>query len=212
MMEVVAFTFNAFAENTYLLIDERKQVLIIDPGMSNAAEQSRMAQYLAERELQPLKIYNTHAHLDHIYGVAFLKRKYRLLFGLHSLEQAVLESGIFSAQMYGLSIPELPAIDFFIKEDSSFSFDGKQFEVLFTPGHSPGSVSFYCEEDGFVLSGDVLFQDGIGRTDLPGGNAAQLLASINEKLYQLPDETVVYPGHGPATTIGREKNMGYLAG
>lgn len=211
MLKIVSFTFNPFSENTYLLINENKEVLFIDPGMSNSQELSMVIDRIEREGLKPLKIINTHAHIDHIFGVTALKKKYQIPFGLHKAELPILNSAAASALIFGLEFSNTPEVDFYIKETDTIFFSDSELRVLFTPGHSPGSISFYNKAEDFVISGDVLFQNSIGRTDLPGGNQEELFRSIREQLFTLPGDTKVYSGHGPETQIRIEKEDGYLS-
>lgn len=211
MLKIVSFTFNPFAENTYLLINAQKEALVIDPGMSNEKECNEFYDYLSHYQIIPKKILNTHAHIDHIFGVSDLKKKYQIPFGIHKSETPILENAIISAQMFGLEFYDTPQPDFHIKESTEIIFGDFVLQTILTPGHSPGSLSYYLPNEKSIISGDVLFQKSIGRTDLPGGNYDQLIQSIKEKLFALPEETKVYPGHGPVTDISTEKEFGYLA-
>lgn len=211
MLQVVSFTFNPFYENTYLVINERKEAIVVDPGMYNGTELMEFYTYIEQNEIKPVLIYNTHAHIDHILSVEVVKQNYNIPFGLHKAEIPVLESASLSAQMFGLKLPTVPKIDFYLNEGDTIPFGNSSIEIKFTPGHSPGSVSFYAPKEEFIISGDVLFQNGIGRTDLPGGNQDQLLHSIKNQLFTLPGNTEVYPGHGPVTMIHIEQNTGFLS-
>jgi len=210
MLKVLSFTFNPFRENTYLIINEAKETIVVDPGMYDNVELTEFYTCIESQQLKPVKILNTHAHIDHIFSVAELKRKYHIPFGLHEAELPVLANARTAAQIYGLKFPDTPEVDFYLKEDEIISFGDSQMSLMLTPGHSPGSISFYAPKEGFVISGDVLFQNGIGRTDLPGGNYNQLIESIQNKLFMLPAATMVYPGHGPVTQINIEKEYGFL--
>jgi hydroxyacylglutathione hydrolase len=203
MLNVIFFTFNAFEEN--LVINDKKQCWIIDPGMYDQREQAQFISYLDDKQLQPQSIINTHAHIDHIMGVNVLKNKYDIPFGVHEMELPVLQMAKAAAAMFGLDFHDTPTPTFFIKEGVPLQLGDDTLEVFHTPGHSPGSVSFYYPKSHWVISGDVLFSGGIGRTDLPGGNYDILISSIRSKLFTLPEATKVLSGHGPATTIGEEQ-------
>jgi hydroxyacylglutathione hydrolase len=205
MLNVIFFTFNAFEENTYLLTNEHNHCWIIDPGMYHKEETEALTTYIANHQLQPQGIINTHAHLDHIFGVNALKAKYNIPFSLHEAEKSVLRGAASAAVIFGFDFTDIPVPDSYINPNESLQLGTDTLEVRFTPGHSPGSLSFYYPKGNWVISGDVLFQSSIGRTDLPGGNHATLLQSIREQLFTLPDGTKVLSGHGPATTIGDEK-------
>ncbi len=205
MAEVAVFTFNPFQENTYLVIDENKECVIFDPGCYTDMERSQLAGFIAEGGLKPVRLINTHCHLDHIFGNAFVSEKYNLGLEMHEGELLVLNFAPQTAMMYAIPMENSPQPTRFIEEGEVISFGSTQLRAILTPGHSPASLSFFCESDNFAIVGDVLFKDSIGRTDLPGGNFDTLTASIKEKLFPLGDDVRVYPGHGPATTIGEEK-------
>jgi glyoxylase-like metal-dependent hydrolase (beta-lactamase superfamily II) len=205
MLQIAAFTFNPFQENTYILINENKECWIVDPGMMGADEEQVMFSYIEENGLKPQQIINTHAHIDHVLGVDALKQKYKIPFGMHSFEQPVLANAKGSAMLFGIPLGAAPVADFFIPENKSLQLGSDTLEVRLAPGHSPGSIVFYYEPGQWVIGGDVLFQGSVGRTDLPGGNHETLMQSIAQQMYTLPDATKVYSGHGPATTIGQEK-------
>ena len=205
MLTVKSFTFNPVQENTYILYNEKKQCCIIDPGCYFTAEKEELKAEIVEAGLVPVILLNTHCHLDHIFGNRFVHETWQLHLHIHEKEKPVLSFGPESGRQWQLPFDnyEGPIID--ITEGNNISIGDDQLEVLFTPGHSPGSVSFYYEPGGFVIGGDVLFNGSIGRTDLPGGDYDTLINSIQTKLFTLPDDTKVYPGHGPVTTIGFEK-------
>ncbi|MFT4062504.1 MAG: MBL fold metallo-hydrolase [Edaphocola sp.] len=204
MLQVKAFTFNPFQENTYLLINERKDCWIIDPGMYGVQEEKKLVDFMTLNGLQPKQIINTHTHIDHIFGVDALKQKYNIPFGAHRSEAPVLQSARGSAMMFGFNFGAAPVVDFFIEEGKNLLLGNDELQVLLCPGHSPGSIVFYNKGAGWAIAGDVLFNGSIGRSDLPGGNHEVLVNSIRTQLYALPKETEIYPGHGPATTIGAE--------
>ncbi len=205
MLKVHSFTFNPFQENTYIISNQENECLIIDPGMYGQGENDQLFSFIKEHNLKPVKIINTHAHIDHILGIGAVKQKYMIPFGLHELEKPILENGPGSAMLFGLNFNVSPTIDFFIKEGESLRFGDSEINILFTPGHSPGSISFYFPKENLIIAGDVLFNGSVGRTDLPGGDSAVLMNSIKSQLYTLPEHTLVYPGHGPLTNIGHEK-------
>jgi hydroxyacylglutathione hydrolase len=205
MLHLQTFTFNAFQENTYIIINAERQCWIVDPGMYEAEENKVFFNYISDNGLNPQAIINTHAHLDHIFGVQACIDRYKIPFLLHELEQPVLKNAVASAMLFGFSLVNVPKPDGFIKDSEDLNVSNDKLNILFTPGHSPGSIVFYYPEDNWVVGGDVLFNGSIGRTDLPGGDFPTLAESIKSKLFVLPDDTVVYPGHGPATTIGSEK-------
>lgn len=205
MLQLSGFTFNPFQENTYLLTNEKKECWIVDPGMYDEQETKVFRDYLEKEGLKPQGILNTHTHIDHIFGVQALKNAYNLKFGIHRLDEIVLKYAKESALRFGMDIATAPVADFFIEAGKPLQLGADQLEVRLAPGHSPGSIVFYSPEGKWLIGGDVLFAGGIGRTDLPGGDHQTLIDSIRTQLFTLPDETVVYPGHGPATTIAGEK-------
>lgn len=205
MLSVQSFTFNPFQENTYILYNEFKECIIIDPGMYNAQEEIMFSDYIAANQLTPKLLLNTHCHIDHILGNYFCFQKYNLITHCHADEMQVLAMAQATANVYELRYAESPTPVKWIADNEKIKFGNDTLHALFTPGHSPGSLSFYSEENNFVISGDVLFYQSIGRSDLPGGNFATLIQSIKTRLYALPEETKVYSGHGPATIIGHEK-------
>jgi glyoxylase-like metal-dependent hydrolase (beta-lactamase superfamily II) len=206
MTYVVGLTFNPFQENTYIVYDDTKSCVIFDPGCLQNAEQQALVDKINELGLTPVRLINTHCHLDHVFGNKFVSEKYQLPLEIHEGELQVLKAAPVAAQMYGIPYPELsPDPGSYIKEGEVIEFGETKLQALFTPGHSPASLSFYCEAASFVIAGDVLFQGSIGRTDLPGGDYDTLIKSIREQMFTLPDNVEVYPGHGPSTTIGFEK-------
>ena len=213
MINVKSFTFNAFQENTYLLYGPKGQCFIIDPGCSGRQEEQELDGFIRQNELVPEKLINTHCHIDHVLGNDFVSKTYDLDLCGHKLESSVLDSCEMVSKMYGIPYKASPAITTFLDEGETIELEGCRFDILLTPGHSPGSLCFYNSRDGYVIGGDVLFLQSIGRTDLPGGDFNALIRSIKEKLFHLPDDTVVYPGHGPQTTIGYERiNNPFLQG
>jgi hydroxyacylglutathione hydrolase len=206
MAQVVQMTFNPFQENTYLVYDETGECVIFDPGCYDAAERRELSQKIEALQLKPVRLINTHCHLDHVFGNKYVADTYKLPLEIHKLEVPVLASVPMVCQMYGLPVPEeSPAPGNLLQEGDVLEFGHTQLEMIFTPGHSPGSLSFYCRKDKFLIAGDVLFYGSIGRTDLPGGDHATLIASIKDKLLPLGDDITVYSGHGPATRMGYER-------
>jgi glyoxylase-like metal-dependent hydrolase (beta-lactamase superfamily II) len=206
MTQVKYFTFGPFSENTYILYDDTKECIIIDPGCYTAPERQQLSNFINQNDLKPVRLINTHCHLDHIFGNKYVADTYQLGLEIHQGEIPVLEAAPMAAQMYGIQgMQPSPSPSRFIKEGDTISFGNTTLSVLFTPGHSPASISFYCEKSHFVIGGDVLFHGSIGRTDLPGGNFNTLMESIVNQLLTLPDRTLVYSGHGPATAVGSER-------
>ena len=205
MLQLQTFTFNAFQENTYLIINEHKDCWIVDPGMYDSSETNQLFDFISSNSLTPKAIINTHAHLDHIFGVQACKDKYNIPFHLHEKDLPVLNGAAGSAMLFGFEFKHIPKPDSFIREGEALTLGQEEIEVRFTPGHSPGSVVFYSSEGKWLIGGDVLFNGSIGRTDLPGGSFDVLINSIKSEVFTLPDDTLVFSGHGPSTTIGREK-------
>lgn len=211
-LTVQPFVVSPFEENCYVCHAGGEAVLI-DPGTATAAEREAVLDYLARHDLVVRHLLLTHAHIDHIFGCAFFARHFGMRWRMHADGLPLLEAAEVQAQMFGVALERPPAPDATLEEGEIIAFGGAAWRVLHTPGHAPGHVCFYDEAHAFVIAGDVLFQGSIGRTDLPGGSMPELLASIRSKLLTLPDATVVYPGHGPATTIGRERRSNpFLAG
>ncbi|MCC6540625.1 MAG: MBL fold metallo-hydrolase [Flavobacteriales bacterium] len=204
MLHIARFTFNPFQENTYVL-HEGQEAIVVDPGCWNPSEQRELEDYLTQNALRPVRLVLTHAHIDHILGCAWMRDRYGLLPELHRADLPVLAAGERSATMYGLPYDPAPEPKAFITEGSTILLGKEELQVLFVPGHAPGHIAFFHPAGRFVVSGDVLFQNSIGRTDLPGGNMDTLLRSIREQLFPLGDDVTVYSGHGPETTIGRER-------
>lgn len=205
MITIQQFTFNPYQENTYVLSDETGECVIIDPGMYDANEQNAFVRRIKELNLKPVLLLNTHCHLDHVFGNKFVFDNWSLKPQFHQGELYVLQAVPGYAPQMGLNYELSPEPEVFLGETGTVTFGNSMLELIFAPGHSPAHLCFYAKEDGFLIGGDVLFLNSIGRTDLPGGNHEQLLSNIREKLFVLPEAVVVYPGHGAATTIGHEK-------
>ena len=205
MLTVKSFEFSPIQENTYLLYNEFNNAIIIDPGCYFDDEKETLANYIDKMGLTPKMLLNTHCHLDHVFGNKFVSEKYGLTLRIHAGEKIVLDDAPLRGLMYNMPFDNYNDDLDFIKEGETIKMDTDELKVLFTPGHSPASLSFYSEKDGFVISGDALFKQSIGRTDLPGGDYDLLIESIRKELLILPDDTKVYSGHGPATTTGFEK-------
>lgn len=205
MLEIQHFTFNPFQENTYLLINEEKECIIIDPGCYFETERKELLTYIEKAGLKVTRLLNTHCHLDHIFGNHFVANTYGVGLEIHPLDKVVLDRSPELGKMYNVPFTPSPEPARYFTDGEKITFGDNELVVLLTPGHSPGSVCFYCEKQQFVIGGDVLFYQSIGRTDLPGGDHQTLLNSIATKLFVLPDEVRVWPGHGQSTTIGYEK-------
>jgi glyoxylase-like metal-dependent hydrolase (beta-lactamase superfamily II) len=209
-MKIHVLTYNPFQENTYLLECRDGLTAIVDPGMYDTNEREHFLRYLSEKNLKPAWLLNTHAHLDHIFGNAFCSETFNIGVHLHPSDLDMLHRGVLSASIYGLRLDESPEPEFFFSDNQRLNLAGEELEVRHTPGHSPGHVVLINHSLELVIGGDVLFQGSVGRTDLPGGDAAALDKSIRARLYSLPGTYRVWPGHGPSTTIAEEKSSNYF--
>jgi glyoxylase-like metal-dependent hydrolase (beta-lactamase superfamily II) len=190
----------------FILFDETKEAVIIDPGCFERFEKEELAQFIEKEKLKVVKLLNTHLHLDHIFGNQFVANTYNVKLESHKEGQLVWEMAGTTAKLYGFTgFEPSPKIEVFLEEGDTLSFGNTQLEVLYVPGHCPGHLAFVSHAHKFVIGGDVLFEGSIGRTDLPGGDYHLLEQSIRNKMYALPDDYTVYCGHGNPTTIGREK-------
>lgn len=205
MLKIKSFTLNPVQENTYLVFNEFRQCIIIDPGCYFDEERATIKDFIAQNNLQPAMLLNTHCHLDHVFGNKFIADTYQLTLQLHEKEKVVLSYAPTSGLMYNLPFDNYTGDFIVLKEGDKLNLGQDELLVIEAPGHSPGSICFYCAKQNFIIGGDVLFRGGIGRTDLPMGDHQALLKNIKTKLLVLPPETIVYSGHGPATTIGEEK-------
>ncbi|MEO6819019.1 MAG: MBL fold metallo-hydrolase [Ginsengibacter sp.] len=207
MLHIKVFTFNPMEENTYVLYNELKECIIIDPGCYDQSEKLELESFIKDNRLHPKLLLNTHCHLDHVFGNKFIAEEFKLTLKTHSLEKGVLEMAPTSGLMFNLPFDNYRGEIIYLEEGEVIQLGEDKLSTIFAAGHSPGSICFYCEKQHFIIGGDVLFQNSIGRTDLPGGSHVDLLKNIREKLFSLPDNVIVYPGHGPKTTIGEEKKL-----
>lgn len=205
MLKIQSFIFNSFQENTYVIYNENNSAIIMDPGMYTPQDFDAFFDFIDSNKLKPELLLGTHTHIDHVFGNAAVLRKYNIPYGFHLKDKPVFDASASAAAMYGLQYEKSPEPSFYIDENEEIILGNDRLKVLLTPGHSPGSVCFYNEEHKFIISGDVLFQMSIGRSDFPGGDYDTLMQSIHTKLMPLSDDTKVYSGHGPSTTIGFEK-------
>lgn len=205
MLQVKGFAFNPFYENTYVLYDDTKEAVIIDPGCFDKDEENELTGFIEQKGLKPVRLVNTHCHLDHIFGNRFVAEQYNLPLEIHPKDEYNLDMADEFASVFGVSNPNSPKPGTYLKEDTTFEFGNQALNILFTPGHSAGHISLFSEEAALLMSADVLFNGGIGRTDLPGGDYQTLLNTIEHQLLPLGNDVTVYPGHGPTTTIGHEK-------
>ena len=205
MIQIQSFTFNPFEENTYVLYDKTGEAIVIDPGCYEKVEQEELKNFISGKKLNVKLLINTHCHIDHVLGNDFVKNEYHVPFLIHPIEIPVLKAVKIYASNYGFPQYHELLPEGELKEGGQVKFGNSTLEIIFLPGHSPGHVGFYNSSQKFLVSGDVLFYHSIGRTDLPGGNHDTLLSSIHQKLFVLPDEVTVYPGHGHSTSLGEEK-------
>jgi len=205
MTKIKTLTFNAFQVNTYVLYDETRECLIIDPACYESHEKKQLADFIRKEQLTVKGILYTHAHIDHILGNNFAVEQFGPVTQMHRDSLPFMEGSREYGKVFGFDTetPLLP--ERFLEDQETIAYGNQQIKALLTPGHAAGSLCFYNEKEGFVMVGDVLFSSSIGRTDLPTGDYALLISSITEKLLSLPDTVKVYPGHGPATTIGHER-------
>ncbi|MEA2043576.1 MAG: MBL fold metallo-hydrolase [Bacteroidota bacterium] len=204
-MKVNRFIFSPFEVNTYILYDDSKECIIIDPACYLKKEEEQLAGFIADKELKPVRLINTHSHLDHVFGNKFVSMTYGLKPEAHKEEKSNNDFAVQAAENYGLTMAPPPSLNNYLSEDDQITFGNSRLKILHCPGHSKGSLVFHSPEHKFVIGGDVLFKDSIGRTDLPGGNFDTLKESIVTKLYTLDEATTVFSGHGPETTVGNEK-------
>ena len=205
MIQLKKFTFNPFQENTYLLYNQDHQGIIIDPGCMDTHEQQELSNFIASNDIRPVKLLNTHAHLDHILGNRFVMERYQIPLSLYSSDFDMFQLAEDSAKLYGIPYEKSPPADSFLKEGDTIKLGDEVLEVIFVPGHAPDHLVFYNRSQSWIIGGDVLFKHSIGRTDLPGGNHEQLIENIRQKIFPMEEEIVIYPGHGPQTTIKEEK-------
>lgn len=205
MFNIQSFVFSPIQENTYILFNESKECIIIDPGMYFDDEREIVKNFINKNGLVPKMLLNTHCHLDHVFGNKWVAEEYGLELRTHEIEKQVLQFAPTSGLMYNMPFDNYTGPIRFLKENDILEIGKDELRVIEAPGHSPGHICFYNAAQGFIIGGDVLFKNSIGRTDLPGGDHQTLLNSIRQKLFVLPPETVVYSGHGETTTIGEEK-------
>lgn len=205
MIQVKSFVFNPFMENSYVLFDETKEAVIVDPGCYESYEKKELSDFIEANDLQVVLLLNTHCHIDHVFGNHFVKEKYNVPLAIHKDDSATLLAVKAYAPSYGFQHYDETQPDQFLNEEDKVSFGSSTLDIVFVPGHAPGHIAFYNKDDGFIIGGDVLFDGSIGRTDLPGGDFDTLIQSIHEKFFPLGDEMTVYSGHGGTTTIGKER-------
>lgn len=206
MVQIHSLVFNPFQENTYILYDETKECAIIDAGMYSSDEQAKLVKTIETLDLKPVIALQTHLHIDHVFGCSFILEKYGLAPQAHIADEFILENTKSYARQFGVNLKETPpALGGYLEEGDEVKFGNTVLKVIHVPGHSPGGVLFYNLQLGILVSGDVLFKGSIGRSDLSGGNQHELISGIQAKVMVLPDDVIVYPGHGSSTTIGFER-------
>lgn len=205
MIKVNKFVVNPLGENSFIVSDETGECVFIDPGFYYEEEHQEIKDFIAENQLNPVKIVNTHCHFDHIWGVEFVRNEYKIPFLAHTEDNFWVERATQQAEMFGFDMDTVKPADSFLVENEYIEFGNSRLKIIHVPGHSPGHVVFYSENDKILIAGDVLFYGSIGRTDLPGGDYQTLISNIKNKLFDLPNETKVYCGHGPETSLGFEK-------
>jgi len=206
MIEVKTFTFNPFSENTYLVWEkESRQSAVIDPGCFSSDEENELKGFILGKQLSIKYLLNTHCHLDHIFGNNFVLKEFQPQYFIPELDKPLLENAPAQARLFGIEMAKVQPAENFLSEETHLSLGSEGINFLFTPGHTPGEYCMLFPKNSVCFTGDVLFQNSIGRTDLMGGNFKTLMNSITEKLFTLPEETIIYPGHGNSSTIGEEK-------
>jgi len=204
-MKIKIFPFNPLQENTFVLYDETGECVIVDPGFINDDEFKQLESFITGNSLKPVRLINTHCHFDHVFGVNQCREKYALQWEAHHDDAFLVETAPSQGAMFGMNIAPIEPPEKNLKEADTVQFGNTTLQLFHVPGHSPGSLCFYDAGSGSLIAGDVMFRGGIGRTDLPGGDYNTLISGIKQKLLVLPEEVVVYPGHGPTTTIAEEK-------
>lgn len=205
MLKIHKLTFNPYQENTYIVADETGECAIIDPGCANDKERTKLQQTIEANGLQVVKLLNTHCHIDHFPGNKFVCDTYGVLPEFHETELAVMYEALKYQTFFGFRLDPSPEPQHFLSDGDVVQIGNTRFNVIFTPGHSPGSISFYNEAARTIISGDVLFQGSVGRYDIPGADGEVLFETLKNKMMVLPDDVKVYSGHGPETSVGAER-------
>lgn len=203
-MNVARLTFNPIQENTYIVWDDTKECIIIDAGNFSAREDAALTDFLNKHDLRPTMAVNTHGHFDHAMGVAYVKETYNVPFACSMKDSFLIEKAVESGMMFGVKCAPVPAIDIDLDATDVINFGNTTLQVIKTPGHTPGHVALYNAEHKMLFTGDTLFRESIGRTDLPGGDYSWIMRSILEQILPLGDETTIYPGHGDKSDLGHE--------
>lgn len=212
MIKIKVFVFNPFQENTYVLYDDSNEGILIDPGCYEKFERDALSEWIENNSIQIKAVYNTHCHIDHVLGNSYCKDKFNVPLIIPEGEKQVYYAVKSYSSSYGMGGYNEAEVDEFIDEDHIIKFGSSELKSMFVPGHAPGHLIFYNEEQNVCIAGDVLFQRSIGRTDLPGGDHETLISNIRNKMFKFSDEMIVYPGHGPSTSIGEEKKFNPFVG
>ena len=204
MIKVGVLPFNPFQENTIVLSDESGECVIVDAGNYNPQEDAALSKYITDNGLKPVMAVNTHGHVDHMLGVNYVKETYGIPFAIHGKDKFLIDSAPTHGAIYGFKVDKIPTVDIDLEGQKELKFGNTVFQIIETPGHTPGHVAFYNSDNKLLLTGDTLFRESIGRTDLPGGDYSWIMRSILDKLIPLGDDVHFYPGHGMESTIGHE--------
>ena len=204
MIKVGVLPFNPFQENTIVLSDESGECVIVDAGNYNPQEDAALSKYITDNGLKPVMAVNTHGHVDHMLGVNYVKETYGIPFAIHGKDKFLIDSAPTHGAIYGFKVDKVPTVDSDLEGQKELKFGNTVFQIIETPGHTPGHVAFYNSDNKLLLTGDTLFRESIGRTDLPGGDYSWIMRSILDKLIPLGDDVHFYPGHGMESTIGHE--------
>ncbi|HPD64804.1 MAG TPA: MBL fold metallo-hydrolase [Bacteroidia bacterium] len=207
MLKVKKFIFNSFGENTYLVYNTSGEAVVIDPGMSDSGEEKQFISFLNDNKLKIIGLINTHCHIDHISGNRFIADTFQVGLSAHQGEMLNIQIADQQAVLFGMPKSNTPVISEFLEEGDEIKIDESSLKVLHTPGHTRGGISLYAEKEGFIVCGDLIFRGSIGRVDLPGGDYDTILKSIMMKIFTLPENTIIYSGHGDETTVGFEKKF-----
>lgn len=204
MAKIKRFVFNNFQTNAYILYDDSYEAVIIDGSANSHTEFKQLHDFINDNHLIPKYILNTHGHLDHICGNYYLESSFRIPILMSFADNFLVDNALELAEKFGYTLEQPPRPDKDIKDHDIIRFGDTKIQVISCPGHSPGGVAFYVPEDGFIITGDTIFLESVGRTDLPGGSYDQLMNSILKRIFTLPSDTIIYPGHGTDTTVGDE--------
>lgn len=206
MIKVDVLPINPWQENTYILSDETKECVVIDPGCLSTEERKYVADFIESKQLKPVRLLQTHLHLDHVFGSAFIAETYNLGLEAHEGDEFLIDQTVSYAQQFGMEVDKNPPpISNYLNEGDTISFGQSELKVIHVPGHSPGGVVFYCEADKIAIVGDAIFKESIGRTDLPGGDFDTLINGLKSKILVLDDDVELFPGHGPSSKVGHER-------